>query len=177
MAREYISFTLAKDFFDWVEECDPSTFSRFQSWENKGKDIKEYYKYNEKYKTDPEFKKKLDSQTPSEKWVNDRFYAVYDRFYICEIEEIDGINQLVCKKVSARGTPQEQKERLDLFLEFQNNFNNIIRNYVPMDSKEIGYEKINGGSRMLKLYFGLSNVLSSLSVLSVRLWVSGMGCK
>lgn len=134
-----------KDFFDWVEECDSSTFSWFKSWENKKKDVETYYTYCKRYESDSKFREKLDSKSPSDKWVNDRFYAVYDRFYICEIEEIDGLNQLVCKKVSTRGTPEEQKERLNLFLEFQENFNNIIRNYVPMDSKEIGYEKINGG--------------------------------
>lgn len=51
--------------------------------------------------------------------------AIEDRFYICKLEN----GKLILIKPSERGTPKEQQERLDLFLQFQEKFEKSLANF------------------------------------------------
>jgi len=59
------------------------------------------------------------------------FQAMQSRFYICHIEKNNGKNILLCDSVSNRGSAEEQRERQNRFIEFSNQYNQIISNYVP----------------------------------------------
>ena len=98
-----------KNFGEWVQECNPSSYEGEHS---------------------------------------DQFLAVKDRFYICSVQEINGINKLICHKPSKRGTAQEQRERLNLFAEFQDLFNSIIGEYKKTD-EYVDYNQLNQGEGIL----------------------------
>ena len=53
------------------------------------------------------------------------------RFFICSVDEKDGINQLKLESPSTRGTVEEQKQRVDKFVKFRNKFNETIKTYQP----------------------------------------------
>ena len=60
------------------------------------------------------------------------YEALRSRFFICCVNEnSDGINQLSLASPSTRGSSEEQSERLRMFLEFQEKFNNTIAQYKP----------------------------------------------
>lgn len=59
------------------------------------------------------------------------FQAMQSRFYICHIEKNNGKNVLLCDSTSNRGSTEEQIERRNRFIEFSNQYNQIISNYVP----------------------------------------------
>lgn len=57
--------------------------------------------------------------------------ALRSRFFVCKVEEYNGINRLVCYSQSNRGSESEQKERNELFSNFRIRFNEIISKYRP----------------------------------------------
>ncbi len=59
--------------------------------------------------------------------------AFIDRFYVCHV---DAEGHLICTHVSKRGTPEEQKERLERFLEFKKGFEASLKQYA--DKKKNG---------------------------------------
>jgi hypothetical protein len=57
-----------------------------------------------------------------------RYETLKSRFYLCEIEKNEnGINELVCTSVSELGSIDEQLQRKDNFIDFQNKFNKAIK--------------------------------------------------
>lgn len=59
------------------------------------------------------------------------YRAIKTRFYVCHIENIGGINQLVCDSSSTRGTSSARIERKEMFKQFRDKFNTIMAEYVP----------------------------------------------
>ena len=67
------------------------------------------------------------------KWVkNEHYEAMVSRFFICKVEEINGVNQLVLKSVSTRGTQEDLQKRMNMFLAFQQKFNESLAQYQQM---------------------------------------------
>ena len=68
--------------------------------------------------------------------VEDRhFEAAYSRFYLCEIKQKeDGTNYLALSKPSDRGSLEEQKQRAEMFTEFQERFNQTMAGYHPQSN-------------------------------------------
>ena len=64
---------------------------------------------------------------------SDSYKALLSRFFICEIvtDENTGVAHLACRSVSKRGTEEEQKKRLKMFIDFQEKFNEFIKDYQP----------------------------------------------
>ena len=78
-----------------------------------------------------------------EDWVRDcgikkdeHIKALKSRFFICEIEKNDGVNALIMKQPSTRGTNQELTKRFEMFKEFQKRYNNSLSTYVPVKIPE-----------------------------------------
>lgn len=67
--------------------------------------------------------------------------AMFSRFYVCHIENVNGNNKLICDSVSTRGTATEQEERRDMFLEFQQRMNDSLQSYIP-NSVSIDYSSV-----------------------------------
>lgn len=65
--------------------------------------------------------------------VNSKHYkAMLSRFYVCEIKaKGDGTNYLALKSASNRGSIEEQKQRAEMFMDFQKKFNEIMSDYHP----------------------------------------------
>lgn len=63
------------------------------------------------------------------------YKALLSRFFICEIvtDENTGVSRLACHSVSTRGTEEEQKKRLQMFIDFQEKFNEFIKDYQPQN--------------------------------------------
>lgn len=63
------------------------------------------------------------------------FEAAYSRFYLCEIKQKeDGTNYLALKTPSMRGSLEEQKQRAEMFTDFQQKFNQTMANYHPQSN-------------------------------------------
>lgn len=73
---------------------------------------------------------------------SEHFRAMCSRFYICHIEEIDGINRLICTSPSTRGTEEQQLERMDMYIEFRDKFNQSMAEFVP-PAKKLDHSKLN----------------------------------
>lgn len=71
------------------------------------------------------------------------FDAMRSRFYVCHVEKIDDVYQLLCDSVSTRGTIAEQKNRLARFIDFQKRYNEISAKYVP-DDISVNYSDVLG---------------------------------
>lgn len=59
---------------------------------------------------------------------SEQYEAVASRFFICHISDDQ---RLLMESPATRGTPEEQKERLDLFVKFRDRFNRTIAGYKP----------------------------------------------
>ena len=59
------------------------------------------------------------------------YHAMVSRFYVCSVEEHNGINQLKLETPSTRGTADEQRERVSKFVKFRDKFNETIKTYKP----------------------------------------------
>lgn len=70
------------------------------------------------------------------------YQAMLSRFYVCHIQDVGGINQLVCDTPSTRGNYDTQMERKTKFQEFREHFNAIIGKYVPK-SLTVDYSDLN----------------------------------
>lgn len=74
---------------------------------------------------------------------NEHFRAMKSRFYICELRQrpIDSegntVNYLALKHPSDRGTPEEQYQRLEMFYDFKEKFDEIIASYHPGDKENV----------------------------------------
>lgn len=67
--------------------------------------------------------------------------ALTSRFYVCEVlKNNDGDNYLALQSPSTRGAMDEQQKRLDMFLNFQHKFNEIMAGYRPQEIK-IDYDR------------------------------------
>lgn len=63
-----------------------------------------------------------------------QFEALETRFFMCKIKRRPGGGfRLQCTAASTRGTPEEQRKRADIFRDFQNRFNEAIKEYKPLD--------------------------------------------
>ena len=63
------------------------------------------------------------------------FEAAYSRFYLCEIKQKeDGTNYLALSNPSKRGSLEEQKQRAEMFKDFQNKFNDTMAGYHPQSN-------------------------------------------
>lgn len=69
--------------------------------------------------------------------------AMISRFYICRVEEDQGVNKLKLLSPSTRGTNEEQLKRLEMFVSFRDKFNDTISRYTPKSLK-IDYSNIIG---------------------------------
>lgn len=69
--------------------------------------------------------------------MSEQYLAIRSKFFICHIEENKktGIKRLVCDVVSERGDYAIQKKRKEMFLEFKNKFNEILKGYIPRKEK------------------------------------------
>lgn len=67
--------------------------------------------------------------------------AMKSRFYVCRLKEENGVNRLALTSPSTRGSIEDQLARLDLFLEFQKRFNEVIAKYNPV-SNSIDYSSV-----------------------------------
>ena len=63
------------------------------------------------------------------------FEAALIRFYLCEIKQKeDGTNYLALSNPSKRGSLEEQKQRAEMFKDFQNKFNQTMAGYHPQSN-------------------------------------------
>jgi hypothetical protein len=105
----------------------------------------------------------------------DHYKAIKTRFYVCHIETVDGINQLICDTVSKRGTFTEQQERAGMYEKFRDNFNEIASKYIP-ESETYDYGHIlrtvakssnksmteNEEKRLQKEIFGIRKIADTI---------------
>lgn len=71
------------------------------------------------------------------------FEATKSRFYICEVEQNEaGTYELKCKSASWRGTPQDQQERKEMFIEFRNQYNASSAEYKAEYATAVDYSDI-----------------------------------
>lgn len=54
------------------------------------------------------------------------YRSVHSKFYICHIEEMDGIKRLFCTSPSRRGTAEQQLERKDYYIDFRDKLNHFL---------------------------------------------------
>lgn len=72
------------------------------------------------------------------------YWALLSRFFVCTIEtDNNGVSRLKCVSVSRRGTEEEQKERLDMFIKFKDKFNELIKDYQPKNIN-VDYSSVLG---------------------------------
>lgn len=57
--------------------------------------------------------------------------AMISRFFVCRLEEENGINHLALTCPSKRGSVEEQQERLSEFIRFKEKFDSVIATYQP----------------------------------------------
>lgn len=69
--------------------------------------------------------------------------AAKSRFYICKVIDDGQKKFLDCSQVSKRGTPKQQRSRLDMFLSFRGAFNDLIGSYTPED-EPVDYSAVLG---------------------------------
>lgn len=69
--------------------------------------------------------------------------AAKSRFYICQIVDDGEKRFLDCSQVSKRGTPEQQRRRLDMFLSFRDKFDAIIGAYRP-NGEGVDYSALIG---------------------------------
>jgi hypothetical protein len=62
--------------------------------------------------------------------------ALKTRFYICEIVKNGDHNRLELLSSSSRGTPQEIESKMNMFIDFQNKFNESMASYSPKEESE-----------------------------------------
>lgn len=75
--------------------------------------------------------------------VNTEHYnAMRSRFYVCHIENVGGVNKLICDTYSDRGKYEDQLERKEMFMEFRKKYNESLAAYVP-DRKKVDYSDLN----------------------------------
>ena len=86
------------------------------------------------------------SNVSFDEWVRDcggnpENTAFIDRFYVCHV---DAENHLICTHASKRGTSEEQKERLERFLEFKKGFEASLKEYaeIKKNSQPVDYSAI-----------------------------------
>lgn len=71
--------------------------------------------------------------------------AAKSRFYICHVVDDGKRKFLDCTQVSKRGTPEQQRRRLDMFLAFRDKFDALIGSYRP-DDQPVDYSAALGPS-------------------------------
>jgi hypothetical protein len=71
--------------------------------------------------------------------------AAKSRFYICQVIDDGNKKFLDCSQVSKRGTPEQQRRRLDMFLSFRDKFDALIGSYMP-DDEPVDYSAVLGPS-------------------------------
>lgn len=98
---DYFVVTSNKSFEEWLEDCNLNIYNHYS----------------------PSGRK--------QGGYNAHYYAMKSRFFICSVDEKDGINQLKLESPSTRGTVEEQKQRVDKFVKFRNKFNETIKTYQP----------------------------------------------
>ncbi|WP_022765855.1 hypothetical protein [Butyrivibrio sp. XPD2006] len=86
------------------------------------------------------------SNVSFEEWVRDcggnpENSAFIDRFYVCHV---DAEGHLICTHASKRGTSEEQKERLERFLEFKKGFEASLKQFADKkaNDKPVDYSAI-----------------------------------
>lgn len=67
--------------------------------------------------------------------------AATTRFFICSIEQKNGISRLALASPSTRGSADEQIERTKKFAKFQHDFNQIIAKYKP-DENRVNFDSL-----------------------------------
>ncbi|WP_332374604.1 hypothetical protein [Lactococcus cremoris] len=68
---------------------------------------------------------------------------MFSRFYVCSVQEHNGVNQLKLESPSTRGTADEQRERVTKFVKFRDKFNETIKTYKPKNDT-VDYSDILG---------------------------------
>jgi len=63
--------------------------------------------------------------------VTAHYEAMETRFFVCRLEEVNGVNHLALTLPSTRGSQQEQIARADAFWDFKRKFDATIANYTP----------------------------------------------
>ena len=68
--------------------------------------------------------------------------AYIDRFYVCHV---DDSGKLICTHYSKRGTSEEQKERLNRFLDFKKGFEASLKKFADMKANDepVDYSVLN----------------------------------
>ena len=74
---------------------------------------------------------------------NPEYLAIRSRFFICHIDKINGVNQLVCTSPNERGSEDEMGFRLAEYVKFRDKFNACIAGYTPCNRK-ITFNELNG---------------------------------
>lgn len=69
--------------------------------------------------------------TDDESEYSDHYKAMETRFFVCHLAENNGKSRLALDSPATRGTFEEQKERLERFMQFQQKFNETIAGYEP----------------------------------------------
>lgn len=119
--------TYNEDFDKWVSKCGEQTHEKVYD-----KDA------------DPS------SNDSKYKWIEtERLRAIRNRFFVCHIEEIDGVSRLFVDSVPKRGTEKAFQKRLNNFKKFQAEFNRVIATYEPANY-DIDLDKLNYTKAELK---------------------------
>lgn len=79
----------------------------------------------------------------------ERLRAIRNRFFICHVEEINGISRLIVDSVPRRGTENVFKKRMDFYKKFHAEFNRVIAEYKP-SSYNVNLDAINYTKAELK---------------------------
>lgn len=74
--------------------------------------------------------------------VTEHYRAMKSRFYICHIENIDGVNKLICDSPSTRGTEADQMERKAKYMDFRKKYNASLAEYKP-NEYQVDYSNLN----------------------------------
>ena len=64
--------------------------------------------------------------------------AVLSRFFICEVSNATGYNQIYCTSISTRGSQADKAYKMQKFAEFKKRYNEIIKQYQP--TQDISYD-------------------------------------
>lgn len=70
--------------------------------------------------------------------------AAKSRFYICQLEEVDGVNMLVCNSRAKRGAPQLKREIREMYEKFRDFFNESLAKYKALEDDGEDNVDVNG---------------------------------
>ena len=122
-----------ESFEKWVSKCGEQTHEKV------------YDPYADPSSNDPKYKLE----------ETECFRAIKNRFFICHIEEINGVSRLIVDKVPKRGTEKKFKKKVNAFKKFHAKFNRIIATYEPANY-DIDLDAINYTKAELKVMQGIS---------------------